>query len=714
MFLSKILKRNLLLIILAFVSCSSGKSPALKADGYVISSEEDAASERWAEYLFRHLKKRAKDPSTVVLVKGTQQGPENFKKIHIEVAADLKHSYCIKHDEKRLHIRTKDEATALWMAYQVIESISNEDSKISTPDLPPPVIALNSSCFTFDFSYRGPHYSPNLEEDMAPVYGNDMVETAWGLWGHQLSKIAAKLPSKNVYALVNNKRNSNQLCFSSQELYDGVRNFIIDEYGKGEKNSHRFMLMPNDNTLVCTCPLCLQAGNTNKNATPAVAEFMRKLADEFPRHQFFMTAYLTTHTAPEYELSENSGVFFSTIELKKGVALNMDQKETKKFIQDLRQWRIATPNLYIWDYGANFDDYLTPSPLLYGLQKQLIFFKENQIRGIFLNGSGYDYMPFDDIKTYVSGALMMNTDADIDALTRNFFKKKYPVSGTLLANYYLGLEAEYDSKNKPYNLYGGMRENLKTYFNPETFTEFYTQLQFIIPKTSGEERVKLEKLFTALTYPRMQIAYTQGHRQWGYATLNGKKLIPKPEVRTWLAALKNYENYENLNSYKETEGNLAEYIGEWKELLAGDSYENQLLEGAVSVLSEKDEGFEKTQLLNDGTPGFTEDYHQGWYLNSSKNFRVAFSTETLKQGGKIRIRFLRNERHRILPPKKITVIADGNTVRTLTKNDFTVSENTAMVEMAFPLLQFKNIELHFDQDPDTKSIIACDEIQVLN
>lgn len=118
--------------------------------------------------------------------------------------------------------------------------------------------------------------------------------------------------------MVNNQRNANQLCFSSDQLFEGTRNYIVDNYGKGEKDVYRFMIMPADNNLVCTCPLCAELGNTDKTATPAVTDFIRKLAETFPKHQFYTTAYRTTQNAPEYQFSENSGIFSVPSILKKG------------------------------------------------------------------------------------------------------------------------------------------------------------------------------------------------------------------------------------------------------------------------------------------------------------------------------------------------------------------------------------------------------------
>ena len=43
----------------------------------------------------------------------------------------------------------------------------------------------------------------------------------------------------------------------------------------------------------------------------------------------------------------------------------------------------ATNKLYVWDYMCNFDDYLTPFPVLYLLKERLVFFHDLKINGVF-------------------------------------------------------------------------------------------------------------------------------------------------------------------------------------------------------------------------------------------------------------------------------------------------------------------------------------------
>lgn len=703
------------LLLLLFFSSTSVLSSEIEIKGYVISHSTDEQSERWANYLFNHLSNSTKDKSIVILRKGSEGKSikPGYKSLYIEVSPDLAYDYCIDNNDVQLQVRTRNDRVAIWMVYQIIENISLADKRFNTEGLPPAMINLSNSCKNFDFEYREPHFAPNLQTDYAPIHGTNNVETDWGIWGHNLSKVLNTQQDKKLYALVADQRTKEQLCFSTPYLLDRLSSYIVDQYGEGAIKSTNFMINPKDNNLVCTCGECTALGNTKDNATPAVAYFLRTLSQRFPNHRFYITAYRTTATPPEEELPENTGVFFSTINLPKGIALNEKQPKTNQFLKQLHAWRSKTPNVYLWDYDTNFDDYLTPIPILYGLQQQLQFFKKNDVKGVFLNGSGYDYSSFDEVQTYVIAALMMDTEADVAKLCIDFFNKKYPVSVNLMVNYYLSLEQNYFAKNKAYNMYGGMRDNLNTYLNVEKFVTFYDALETLVPIIKSEEWNKLLKLYTALSYTRLQIAYATNTGKWGYADREGNKMTVRKEIKDYLEQLERYVAYSDMQNYNESGNTLSDYIAEWKRIIAQDGFENELLDVQVQIISKPDEGFESSSLLNDGTTGFAQDYHQGWYLSSRDDLHVRFSSAKLKDANTIRLRFLDNPKHGIFPPEKIEILGDGKLLKTINSYQIKHNDNTAFCDIDMDFSKTNNVALKIIRKDMEKSIIACDEIQIL-
>ena len=159
-----------------------------------------------------------------------------------------------------------------------------------------------------------------------------------------------------------------QFCFSSEDLYTRLVAYILDNYGdgtvkngpnKGQVHGSRFCIMPDDNNIVCQCEKCRQAGNTAQSATSAVVKLMQKVAERFPNHRFFTTSYLTTKNPPSMRMPENTGVLISAIDFPLSYGFE-STSQAADFAAKIKKWRAVTPNIYVWDYMRNFDDYLTP------------------------------------------------------------------------------------------------------------------------------------------------------------------------------------------------------------------------------------------------------------------------------------------------------------------------------------------------------------------
>lgn len=712
------------LIMLLTIGCTA-EAQTLKSDKYLITAV-DGEIDPWGEYLYNHLSKRSEEADIVSIEKEYVKPEAREKVIIFELVSDLNHDYCISHTTEALHIKVKNRKTAIWMTYQLINAISIEDERINSTDLPPSVIDFNTKCKDFDFIYREPFYSSNLEVDFAPIIGTNSLDTDWGIWGHNLAKIIEYRGEDDIYALVNNKRNKDQFCFSSNSLFNQTMEYIIDVHGDSEDHSNYFMIMPKDNNLVCTCSSCLELGNSKNNATPAVYSMILKLAKRFPMHQFYTSAYLTTNTPPDQKMPENSGVFFSTIALPKGVKLD-NQQEVTKVISQIEKWQSKTENIYLWDYTANFDDYLTPLPILLGLQAQLKYFKNKGIKGLFLNAGGYDYIPFDDLKTFVAAALMMDVESDITDLTTKFFKKKYPRSYKLLSNYYINLESNYYNRNIPYNLYGSMRENMETYFDVEIFMQFYNDLSSFLDNNSDnvnvvseEEKYNLQKLLTALTYTRLQIAYTEGTTEWGYAhrakSENNNRIDVNPDLSLLVDRLREHINYDNLQNYKEFDGSLSEYIAQWDNILEATSFSNKLLHSPLTIISKKDENFKTTEILTDGTPGFAIDYHQGWYLSSGDDLEILLPNNNIKDAKLLQLRFLSMERHGIYPPADIKLLIDNKTVQqgfNITYEGDKLNPRSVIYTLPVDLSDTSKVQIKIQRLDKSKSVLALDEVRLL-
>lgn len=645
---------KILIVALCFISVGcQGKQPIeLHAEHYVVGYHPDQQSEKWANYFYNHFTKLSTQKSVITLLDKDSGNDKRDLNIYLRVDPLLKETYCISREDNTLSISVKSSRIAIWMSYELIQKIAQKDSRLNADFLPPSIVDFSSGCKSFDFSYKEPYYLSNLQIDNSGVFGNNNVEIDWGIWGHNLLKALQSVDSdKVVYAQVDGQENTAQLCFSSEQNHLLLREYIIDNQGFGDAdNQSNFVIMPQDNAVVCLCERCVELGNTAKSATSAVAYLVNNIAQDFTWHSFFMGSYLTTKTLPKEKLAKNTGVFISTIDLPKGVDLNSAtwQKATQDFKALVEQWKTKTTEIYLWDYSANFDDYLTPIPVLYSIKRQLAYFKSLGVTGVFFNAGGYDYSSFHDVQTYVISALLKDTTLDVDSLVGAYFKKFYPVSSSVLTNYYLGLEKNYNRKQTPYDMYGGMASNVESYLQKEEFLDFTTSLEACMERADELERQKLEALLVSLTFTKLQLKYVELQQNPGLLDP-----LMERQLRIDIAQLEKAEALGILN-YKESQGSIKDYIQFWYEILDNSKKPNYLQQSSFSLFNTAVDP--RLSLLSDGLIGHTKDYHIGWFIQNGDTIDLEVDLKGVHGEKQLVIDFLYQQRHRFTLPNKIEIL----------------------------------------------------------
>lgn len=498
------------------------------------------------------------------LAKRTGSNTDRYANVVVDVESKFSYDYGIEKNNDGICLKAKDQNTAKWLINQYIRYLSINDSNIDSANLPPMIIDLENEPYgNFDFIYREPHFSPNLEHRFQPICGSNSVEEYWDLWGHNLlDELKEYGLGKNIYM----NGNTNQICFSKQILLDNVTEYLNKRAASSNHRlySRRFLIMPLDNMAACECSKCKELGNTDRYATPAVINFLDRLADRFPDYTFYTAAYHSTAKPPTVQPEHPvSGVMISASELY-STEFNQQKKEID-FLQTVRKWGEYSDTLFVWDYAANFNDYLTPLPVLYALKKNLKFFRDCGIIGIFLQGSSYDYSPFDDVKTHVATALMINGRLDVDILCRHYFAHFYPVSAPILADYYLSLEKTMEQRQIPYDLHGNLGNAIDSYFIVDDFLEFYQNLKCFIAdeKLSENEKKRLERLYTALSFTWLQIAFYQQTDSYNIENTHGKTITITPETESVIEQLSQH-NRHRINIYREKNGYLVNYLKYWE------------------------------------------------------------------------------------------------------------------------------------------------------
>lgn len=543
-----------------------------------------------------------------------------------------------------------------------------------------------------NFSYRTVYSFGNRYKDFSENMGLGNLNYDWGLWGHNMRKVLPEEPAKEVFARINGERDDEQFCFSSSKLLEYTANYIKENYDG--KEHVRFVIMPNDGLCACTCSLCRAKGNTGKNATPAVTDFIKKLARRFPNHQFFTTYYLSTATMPTQALPENVGVIVSAINLPlmRGVEASL---QGVAFADLLEQWRQKTKHVYVWDYCRNFDDYLTPFPCLHILQQRLLMYKRHGVEGIIFNGSGDDYSTFDIMQTWVLAKLMVDATQDVNHIVNQFLSFYYPKTGKKIEKYYRSLE---DAAMR-LELYEGIGYATKSYLDREQFVHFVDELEASSKKASAPERTRLNYLLTGLNFTRLELM-----RLTNDVHLTSEK-------GNYIANLRGHSELAGMTNYREANGDLDEYIDYVAHHKAREVAANNLMWNTkLASDSELDEGALPLDALTDGFMGIPMDYHTSWMFFSGERLHLTLpaknvAPDTLRVGmlislpwhiGKARVIARQGDKQVAVNPK---IDANKKNERLDVALDVSGMDGT------------KPIELYLEK---TGRKIAIDEIQLLS
>jgi hypothetical protein len=705
---------NLLLVGLLSVGCNNLVRGSDAVHKYYVHPDVQgrALDAKMSDYLKRHLQRRSE--SNILDREGVE--------VCIHVADDFGGDFGFSRlPGGGYDLRAKDERTMVWLVYQFIKMAGREDKGINTEDLPPLLLSGRDTVVTFPFEYRDLYMPTNQNIDMTYLLALNNLEVDWGIWGHNLSRVLGsngdlsfgyqnmdqELFARGADGVVH----QNQFCFSSDKLLDLTEKYIMDQYGDGSKFPYRMTIGPADNDWVCLCRRCETAGNTKNNATPAVVQFVERLAARFPAHTFFIPGYSTTKALPDHHLAHNVGVFLSAIDYPRN--WNSQDERSQQFFRELEEWKALTDNVYIWDYVSNFDDYLTPYPILYVMQERFRQYRKRGVKGLFLNGSGYFYSMQQEMYSFLLAHLLINPDADIDRMVKEYYQDAMPNVGQFYASVVMSMEQQARKSGSELPLYGGMEESLRSYLSEKDFREFYSVfLRASAMEMTHRERVLYEKTRQFVSFSFLEMCRIHGLGSGGFAELVGDEWVVKPEVWSAVEDLKimtpeddlwiltDNENaaMDHMDRVNEQGVYVADYENEVELWLASGAWNNDLLL-RHPLLVRYEGGSEKTTKLTDAVAGISQNYHWGWQVYPQKDLVIELPADVLAgKSGEFTISFLNSERHRMAPPKSVEVWADDRSIGVLRREglvDYVDEGEKVVFKGAIGFSRPEHVELRF-------------------
>ncbi len=340
------------------------------------------------------------------------------------------------------------------------------------------------------------------------------------LWVHTFDKI---LPSAEFgeshpeyYSYINGERrpgSASQWCLTNPEVFEIVAH-RVDSIFRANPDKKMISISQNDGNFTnCTCPAC-KALDEQEGGTPSgsLIHFLNKLAARFPDKEFSTLAYLfTMHPPKQVKPLPNVNIMLCDIDCRREVPLT-DNASGQDFMRAMEGWSKISDNIFVWDYGINFDCYLSPFPNFPILQKNMQLFKDHHVTMHFSQIAGSKCGTFTEMRAYIVSKLMWNTQQDVDSLMKQFMQGYYGAAAPYLYQYEKLLEGALLGSGQDLWIFDSPVSHKKGMLNAhclKRYNELFDQAEKAVADSPELlDRVRIERL--TLQYSELETARAEG------------------------------------------------------------------------------------------------------------------------------------------------------------------------------------------------------------
>lgn len=491
---------------------------------------------------------------------------------------------------------------------------------------------------------------------------------AGGYWVHTFDRL---LPSEiygeshpEYYSYFNGKRHpgkASQWCLSNDEVFEIVSQ-RLDSIFKANPGKNLISVSQNDgNYTNCQCPQCKAIDEKEGALSGSVIHFLNKLATRFPDKEFSTLAYLYTMNPPQHvKPLPNVNIMLCDIDCMREVGLT-ENKTGKEFVKALEGWSAISDNLFIWDYGINFDNYVAPFPNLHILKDNIKLFKKNNATMHFSQIASNRGGDFAELRTYLVSKLMWNPELDTDSLTQNFLQGYYGDAAPAIYKYIKLMEGALLGSGVNLWIYDSPVTHKNGMLKPELMRR-YNQLFDEAEASVADDNVLLTRVRRArlpIQYSELEIARTEQKKDL-------KDIVKKLDL------FEERVTEYNIPTLNERNNSPVEYCKLYRQRYLPQAATNKAANAKITFLNQPGQRYVPVaeQALTDGLFGgstFVESWI-GWE-GQDASFIIDLGSE--KEINSIEADFLHQLGAWILLPTQVkySVSTDNNTFTQLATKD---------------------------------------------
>lgn len=519
------------------------------------------------------------------------------------------------------------------------------------------------------FVYRQVYYPASNDAEYMEWHGLHKFEDLWGIWGHSFFKLVPPQdyfkPHPEYFALVDGKRQATQLCLSNEDVFKITVENLKKRFAQNP-DAEYWSVSINDDLGYCTCDKCKKTDAEEGGPQGSLIRFVNRIAKTFPDKKFTTLAYLYTSHPSKTKPESNVIIMLSDIDAYRTKPLTQESSAAS-FRRDLEGWAKMTKQIFIWDYTTQFTNYLAPFPDLDNLQANVQYLQQQNVKGIFSQGSGDTYSELAELRSYLLSYLLWNPAADIAAIKKEFLDNYYGAAATSVQQYIDRLQAEAKSSKRKIDIYGNPINEYDSYLSPELIDQYSTILDKAEAAVEKDTVLlnRVNNVRLSLDYTVLQQSKFFGQEKFGYLQGDGKNsYVVKPN---WAAKISRFVAQAKKAGVTElSEGSISpdDYQKEWNTILAKPFKANLAYNAKVTLANPLSEDFpaKKERTLVDNVNGYTE-FSYNWLLFYGADMIATVDLGAAKSFTNVDLHFLEDQRHWIFLPTDVTVETSDDGVK---------------------------------------------------
>ncbi len=431
--------------------------------------------------------------------------------ISLDDAAELeKEEFTIEIDARNLRIKGGSPRAVLYAAYEVLErlgcgfySIKNElVPKKKTLELEFSGIFRSKPSFAWrqvhsQYAYNIA-FKPKLRINGSmwtyPTPANlggwdDMAmgQALAGLNRDVRKKLFAEHPEWFAWREKEQRHVENQFCTLNENVIAAVEANIRRKFPKNPSVIRYQSVSFADNNKICQCKKCQKHLKKHKHASSLILEcanrVARSIAKDLPNVRIVTLAYWITSTPPkDMKLEPNVTICWAMLR-----NFAVPPSEVPRHDATLSRWlEMASGNVVIWDYNAQFRGFLLPTPIIDMMGPGLRGYEKMKIKGVLMQMAGFGtaLMDFAELRAWLCAKLMWNAQQDEWALIHEWCDGACGKGSPFVKEWLAIRKKARDRKRK----YGPYDPDSRHVFTIKELVKGYDLMMKALEATEGDDR----------------------------------------------------------------------------------------------------------------------------------------------------------------------------------------------------------------------------------